>query len=70
MISLHTCRTPQGSYVLYNHRPFEGELLEVGFQGQVVVDRLHVGGEDLSTVGHVHASTHDIGVLVTHPSLI
>lgn len=45
------------------------EGLKVRFQSQVVMERLYVLGQNLTTFGNVEVGTHCISIAATHPSM-
>lgn len=48
------CRRPGlRRFVLYDHCSPVLECLQIGFQGEVIVDWLHIGGKNLSALGDV-----------------
>ena len=46
-----------------------GEVSKVGFEGQVIVKRLDVGGQDLTTTGDVGRAGHFSTSSTTHPAI-
>jgi hypothetical protein len=41
------------SFSLYDHCSLVLKCLQIGFQGEMIVNGLHIGGENLATLGDV-----------------
>ena len=65
----HDLRQPV-TYILNGHRTLVRELFEVWLEGQVVVDRLDIGGQHLAGGGDIHMGVNVCARVSTHVAAV